>query len=152
MNAGRPSLQLVGAGNLSTRVYQALREGLIAGKFHPGQRLVMQELADAFGTSVTPVREACLRLVSEYGLELRSGRFAMVPHATLQRYMEIRTIRMALEGLAAELACRHAKKSDIERLTQIQTRFEIAEKSGDAEAAARENRDFHFSVYRLSGL
>ncbi len=76
---------------------------MIAGQFRPGQRLVMQDLADQLGTSVTPAREACLRLVSERGLELRSGRFVTVPALTLARYMEVRTIRLALEGLAAGL-------------------------------------------------
>ena len=138
--------------NLSARAYHALREALIAGNFRPGQRLVMHELAEAFGTSVTPVREACLRLVSKLGLELRSGRFVTVPELTLSRYIEIRTIRIALEGLAAELACQHVTKTDIERLTQTQARFESAERARKVDAATRANRDFNFGVYSHSDL
>ncbi len=145
-------IQPLELGNLSSRVYRALREALIAGNFRPGQRLVMHELAETFGTSVTPVREACLRLVSERGLELRSGRFAMVPRLTLSRYIEIRTIRIALEGLAAELACAHVNQADLDRLAQTQTQFENAERAGKVDAATRANRDFHFAVYRLSRL
>lgn len=139
-------------GNLSARAYGALREALIAGSFGPGERLVMQDLADRLGTSVTPVREACLRLVSEQGLELRSGRFITVPELNLSRYLEVRAIRTALEMLAAELAAKHARPADIERLTDIQRRFEKARLAGDSRAAIRLNREFHFGVYRLSKM
>jgi DNA-binding GntR family transcriptional regulator len=112
----------------------------------------MQDLAEKLGTSVTPVREACLRLVSERGLELRSGRFVTVPPMTLARYMEVRTIRLSLEGLAAGLAAETATEEEIDRLVEIQTVFEKVDRAGDPEDAFRYNRDFHFAVYRLSRM
>lgn len=139
-------------GNLSARAYAALREALIAGTFGPGERIVIQDLAERLGTSVTPAREACLRLVSEQGLEIRSGRFIVVPELDLNRYLEVRTIRIALEGLAAELAAQHARPADIDALSLIQSRFEKARMAGDSNAAVRLNRDFHFGVYRLSRM
>ncbi len=146
------NIQPLEQGNLSARAYIALREGLISGQFRPGQRLVMQDLAEKLGTSVTPVREACLRLVSERGLELRSGRFVTVPPMTLARYMEVRTIRLSLEGLAAGLAAETATEEEIDRLVEIQTIFEKVDRAGDPEDAFRYNRDFHFAVYRLSRM
>ena len=146
------NIQPLEQGNLSARAYVALREGLIGGQFRPGQRLVMQDLADQLGTSVTPVREACLRLVSERGLELRSGRFVTVPAMTLARYMEVRTIRLALEGLATSLAAQNSTASDIASLMEIQAVFEEVDHAGDPEQAFRYNRDFHFAVYRLSNM
>jgi len=139
-------------GNLSFRTYNALREALISGRFKSGERLVMQELAVAFGTSVTPVREACLRLVSERGLELRSGRFIVIPELTLSRYLEIRAIRLVLEGLAAEKACENATPRDIDELEKIHASFVSAERSKRRETAVKINRDFHFVLYRLSGM
>ncbi len=139
-------------GNLSLRTYHALREALISGRFRSGERLVMQDLAVAFGTSVTPVREACLRLVSERGLELRSGRFVVVPELTRERYLEIRAIRLVLEGLAAEKACEHATAKDVDELEKIHARFVAAERAKRREAATKANRDFHFALYQLSGM
>ncbi|MGO4319830.1 GntR family transcriptional regulator, partial [Agrobacterium sp. MCAB5] len=101
-------------GSLSARIYTKLREGLIVGSFAPGERLLMQELAERLGTSVTPVREACLRLVSEQAFELRSGRFVVVPELSQDRYVQIKVIRTALEGLAAELAVENVSAADIE--------------------------------------
>nr|WP_218176145.1 GntR family transcriptional regulator [Pseudomonas gingeri] len=139
-------------GNLSARAYYSLREGLIAGNFQPGERLVMQDLAERLGTSVTPVREACLRLVSERGLELRSGRFATVPALTRERYLEVRTIRIALEGLAAEMATQHVTEADLQKLAQLHRLFEEADRKNDGLAAMHHNREFHFTLYRLSGM
>jgi GntR family transcriptional regulator, colanic acid and biofilm gene transcriptional regulator len=141
-------IQPLEQGNLSARAYYAIREGLIAGNFRPGERLVMQDLADKLGTSVTPVREACLRLVSERGLELRSGRFAMVPELTMSRYLEVRTIRIALEGLAAELATRNVTPQDLTRLEELHASFQQADQANDGPQAMHFNREFHFTVYR----
>lgn len=146
------NIQPLEQGSLSARVYMVLREGLIAGQFRPGQRLVMQDLAEKLGTSVTPVREACLRLVSERGLELRSNRFVTVPALTLARYMEVRTIRLSLEGLATGLAAKNATAGDIDRLVEIQSIYAKVDHAGDFEQAFRYNRDFHFAVYQLSGM
>lgn len=145
-------IQPLEQGNLSARAYYSIREGLIAGNFKPGERLVMQDLAERLGTSVTPVREACLRLVSERGLELRSGRFATVPALTRARYLEVRTIRIALEGLAAEMATQHVTDADLEKLQELHKLFDEADRNNDALGAMQYNREFHFTLYRLSGM
>ena len=112
----------------------------------------MQELAEQLGTSVTPVREACMRLVSERGLEVRSGRFVTVPNLTISRYMEIRTVRIELEGLAAELAAKNVTAADLKALAGIQSRFEAADRASASDESIRLNREFHFMVYRLSQM
>ncbi|MBW9054665.1 GntR family transcriptional regulator [Rhizobium mesosinicum] len=139
-------------GSLSARIYAKLREGLIVGSFAPGERLLMQELAEKLGTSVTPVREACLRLVSEQAFELRSGRFVIVPELSRDRYVQIKVIRTALEGLAAELATENVSAADIQQLKNSHDAFVASEKSDDFEAARSANRSFHFGVYRLSKM
>ncbi len=145
-------IQPLEQGNLSARAYYSIREGLIAGNFKPGERLIMQDLAERLGTSVTPVREACLRLVSERGLELRSGRFATVPALTRSRYLEVRTIRIALEGLAAEMATQNVTEADLVKLTGLHQQFDEADRKGDSSPAMFYNREFHFTLYRLSGM
>ncbi len=139
-------------GSLSARTYVTLKDALIGGSFRPGQRLLMQELSLQLGTSVTPVREACMRLVAERGLEVRSGRFVTVPDLTVARYMEIRTIRMELEGLAAELGAGNVTPADVDALAELQTRFEAADHAHASNEAIRLNREFHFRVYGLSAM
>lgn len=145
-------LERMDSGSLSQRAYGILREGLIAGRFRPGQRFLMKELAEQLGTSITPVREACMRLVSERGLELHSGRFVLVPALSLSRYLEVRTIRLALEGLAVELAAGKANPGDITRLEKLHAKFAAAVAGGKSEASIQTNREFHFAVYGLAGM
>lgn len=145
------SITPLAQGSLSQRAYAVLREGLISGHFRPGQRLVMQDLADQLGTSITPVREACMRLVSEGGIQLKSGRFAIVPPMTLERYMEVRLMRLELEGLAAEMAAQRATAEDVAYLNEIHPQYAAAD-GGMTDDAYRLNRDFHFAVYRMSRM
>ena len=145
-------IEPVEQGNLSARCYVALKDALIAGNFKPGQRLLMQDLAAQLGTSVTPVREACMRLVSERGLEVRSGRFVTVPNLAVARYMEIRTIRIELEGLAAELAAKNITAAELKVIAGVQSRFEVADRAHASNESIRLNREFHFMVYRLSRM
>ena len=152
MEKARLDLAPIAQGSLSQRAYSVLRDGLISGQFRPGQRLVMQELADMLGTSITPVREACMRLVSEGGLQLRSGRFAIVPPMTLERYMEVRLMRLELEGLAAEIAAQKATPEDIANPRAIHPEYAAADDNEQPDEAFRLNRDFHFAVYRISGM
>lgn len=139
-------------GSLSARVYYKVREGLIIGNFRPGDRLLMQDLAARLGTSVTPVREACLRLVSEQALELRSGRFVTVPQLTRDRYTQINLIRVALEGLATEYAADNAAPAHLAQLERFRASFVKSEKAGNLEEARSSIRAFHFGVYRLSNM
>ncbi|MGX5832163.1 GntR family transcriptional regulator [Mesorhizobium sp. 43Arga] len=139
-------------GSLSARVYNKVREALIIGNYTPGDRLVMQHLAEQLGTSITPVREACLRLVSEQALELRSGRFATVPDLSRTRYIQIKLIRMALEGLATERAADHVTPADLEQLESFRASLVKSEKAVNLEEARFYNRSFHFGVYRLSRM
>jgi DNA-binding GntR family transcriptional regulator len=145
-------IEPVGQGDLSARAYAALKDALIGGSFRPGQRLLMQDLAERLGTSVAPVRDACMKLVGERALEARSDRFVTVPDLTLSRYMEIRTIRIELEGLAAELAAQQSGGTALDAIADVQARFEAVDRALAPNDAMRLNREFHFMVYRLSGI
>lgn len=146
------SIKPLATDNLSVRAYASIRGALIDGDFAPGERLVMHDIAERLGTSVTPVREACLRLVSELGLEIRSGRFLNVPDLDLGRYLEIRKMRIALEGLATESAAEKATPQDVAHLADCHGRFVKASRGRDNFNSIRLNREFHFGVYRLSGM
>ena len=67
-----PSLQTLAHENLSSSVYAALCDALMKGHFQPGDRLKIRELAEQFGTSVTPVRDAIIRLTHDEALVFQS--------------------------------------------------------------------------------
>ena len=138
--------------NFTSRVYAQLREALMAGRFWPGQRLRIGELALAMGVSQTPVREAIMQLVREGGLEIRSSQAITVANLSLSRYKELREVRLLLEGLATEKATPLFTSADVARLDQWHRKLIASEKSGDFETATLANFHFHFLIYRTSQM
>jgi len=129
------------SGNLSSRVYQTIREALINGHFEPGTRLKIGALAEELGTSITPVREAIFRLVSEQALVMSAATSVQVPYLSPDALREIRCIRMELEGLAAAQAALRITNGQIRELEAIQRRFVAAVRT-DAKQASLHNREF----------
>ncbi|MDN0081678.1 GntR family transcriptional regulator [Crenobacter sp. SG2305] len=138
--------------NLGSTVYRLICEALIQGRLKPGDRLRIRDMADKLGTSVTPVRDAILRLVQEQALTMKSARDIRVPFMTLERYLEIRAIRVKLEGLAAEEAARRATAEDIARLQTIVDMNRQTMKAGDIEAGCNLNQQFHFALVEIAGM
>ena len=138
--------------NLNTAVYGALCDALMQGRFQPGERLKIRDLAEQFGTSVTPIRDAIIRLASDEAVTFRSPRDIRIAGMTEQRYLEIRTIRVRLEGLAAETAAQMATTADIQALEHILAENEKAIATGDRLAGTRLNQAFHFMLPQIAGL
>ena len=90
--------------NLNDRTYAILKGGLISGTFHPGQVFIIRSLAERYGISTTPVREALQRLVAERLLVMLPNRTIVVPSLSPENFAEIYRIRCELEGLAGEVA------------------------------------------------
>ncbi len=88
--------------SLSNTVYATLCDALIQGRFQPGDRLKIRDLAGQLGTSVTPIRDAILRLAHDEAIVFRSARDIRIPDVSEDRYLEIRSIRIRLEALAGE--------------------------------------------------
>ena len=127
------------------RAYRALHDRIAEGAIAPGDRLREAALAEEFGLSRTPVREALRRLESD-GLLLHEPHRGMVVR-TLdhQAVTELYLIRGVLEATAAALAARHASDAEIDTLYEMVDAQEGV--AGGAEAA-RLNKLFHRALYR----
>ena len=136
---------------LTARVYQKLRHALMTGALLPEQVLTVRGVAEEFGVSLTPVREAVQRLVVEQGLEVVNGRVIRVPRLDIETYREILKIRMELECLAAKEAAPRIANGEIERLDAVVQAHLAAIQAGDAHQTLVRNTDFHLSIYRASG-
>jgi DNA-binding GntR family transcriptional regulator len=136
---------------LQSRVHQELRQLLMMGRFRPGQVLKIRDLASAFGTSVQPIREAIRQLIAERALEAAPNASAMVPKLTLDQLDDLRLVRVAIEGLAAELAAQTATADDVKVLSDIIHAEQSADDSLLVEDSVSRNLDFHFRLYALSG-
>jgi len=132
---------------LNDRAYDEIKKGLIAGRFSPGQPLIIRTLAETYGISATPVREALQRLVAERLLEMMPNRSIVVPGLSSDKFVELVRIRTALEGLAAELAASNFKASHIARLKVLLIEIDEAIQERDNKAYVDLNQRFHFSIY-----
>jgi len=152
MNLANTALAPVTRINLSTQVYETLRAALLEGRLRPRQRLKIRDLGQMLGVSETPVREAVMQLVRERALVLQTSRSLTVPRLSAVQYLELRRIRLELEGLAAAEATAHITPRTIAKLEKLNARLLKAEASGNASDAVRFNWHFHSLVYRNSGM
>ena len=137
--------------SLSQQLYKQLRSALMDGVLTPGQRLTIASVSQQFGTSITPVREAIFRLVSERALEMRAATSISVPRIDTKQLREIQVIRVNLEGAAAERAAPIISDTQLAHLESIQHAFIAAARNNPQEASVR-NRDFHFAILRIAEM
>lgn len=144
-----PSLKPVKKENLSVKVYNEIRNALINGQYEPGERLTIGELAQEMGVSITPVREAIFRLISEQGLEMQAATAVYVPYVNSEKLREIQQIRFHLEGMGAAEAARNITRKQLDNLIALQKDF-ISCTSTDPKRASYLNRKFHFGILEAS--
>lgn len=138
---------------LQVQVYQQLRRALMGGVFKPGTVITIRGAAEALGTSPMPVRAALQRLETEGALVARgSKRTLEIPALTPAEYGELRDIRLALEGLAAERSVEKVTDEEIAEVEAACAAMQAASEAGDFEAYVRANWAFHLGIYRASHL
>jgi DNA-binding GntR family transcriptional regulator len=127
--------------------YGLILDAIDEGLYRPGDRMVESELAERFGVSRTPIREALQRLETQ-SLLSRDGRSLIVASLDHNQLAELYAVRAELEGLAARLAAQHAAPEEVRVLREMVE--DDREKVGDPAALARSNRRFHKQVHLAS--
>lgn len=127
--------------------YALVLSAIDVGIYRPGDRLVESELAEKFGVSRTPIREALQRLETQ-SLLTRDGRSLIVASLDHNQLAELYVVRTELEGLAARLAARHAAPEEIRVLREMVE--EDRGFLGNPEALSLSNRRFHKQIHLAS--
>jgi len=129
-----------------------IRELVITGELGPGEQLRQRDLAQRFGVSQTPVREAMRRLESEGLLICGPHRGFTVVEPDVGRVEENFQIRAALESLGASLAARKIDPAGLARLRALNDRMRALpdDDPGYDPGYAELNREFHFTVYEYA--
>jgi len=130
-----------------TDAYSLILEAIDVGNYRPGDRLVESELAERFGVSRTPVREALQRLETQ-SLLSRDGRSLIVASLDHNQMSELYVVRRELEGLAASLAAQHATQEEVRILRDMVERDDAL--IDDPASMARANRRFHKQIHLAS--
>ncbi len=129
-------------------VADEIRTLIQRGELVPGESLRQRDLAQRFGVSSTPVREAIRQLASEGYLTSQTHRSAIVVRAPEDRISENFLVRAALEGLAAEIAARKIDQAVLNELARINN--ELAACADDDPIRFQLNRRLHFTVYEAA--
>lgn len=126
-----------------------LRELIITGEFKPGEQLRQRELAERFGVSATPVREALRWLESEGLVRYGAHKGSTVVEAEAGSTREKYQIRAVLEGLAASLAAPKISAVDVRELEACNA--QLADPNLPPGQVGDLNRALHFRVYEMAG-
>ncbi len=127
--------------------YGLILEAIDGHAYVPGDRLVESELAERFGVSRTPIREALQRLETQ-GLLTRDGRSLIVASLDHTQMAELYVVRGELEGLAARLAASHATPEEVGVLRDLLEKDQSY--LDDPGAMSRANRRFHKQIHLAS--
>ena len=131
------------------RVYGILREWLITARLPPGEFLSEADLASRCGTSRTPVREACTRLLQDKWLTRIPRKGFMVTPISVRDIVELYEYRRVLECFAAERVAESATREQIAELRML-VAPEIAPKP-ELAAILQANRKFHLRLAEMAG-
>lgn len=127
--------------------YALILDAIDEGVYSPGDRLVESELAERFGVSRTPIREALQRLETQSMLT-RTGRSLIVASLDHNQLAELYVVRAELEGLAARLAAKHASEEEVRVLYgMVEHDREFVD---DPRKLSRANRRFHHQIHLAS--
>lgn len=136
---------------LYQEVAERLRQRIYSYELKPGEWIDEQALAESFGISRTPLREALKVLNSEGLVVLKPRRGCFVAELTEQDLDEIFPVMALLEGRCAYDAVRKAKPQDLKRLDDIHAKLEKYAAAGDIERYYEQNYIFHEAVQKLAG-
>jgi DNA-binding GntR family transcriptional regulator len=130
---------------------EALRETILSGRLQAGQRLILRELQEELGLSITPIREALKSLEAE-GLVVDEPHKGMaVAPFDLQTGIEIYEVRALVEGEAARLTTLRGTDEDLAELERLQREMQSYTRANDLRQTQAANREFHMQIARSCG-
>ena len=149
MNAPEPILGIA-RRYLHDEVADRLRELIHAGDLAPRARVNELELAERFGISRTPLREAIKILATEGLLDLLPNRGARVASISAAEVSEMIEVVAGLEATAGDLACRHATEAEIAAIGALHAEMLEAYRRLDNGEYFRLNREIHEAIMAAS--
>lgn len=147
-----PGMEKIQHMSLTTQVEKGLKDRLSIGALKPGIRLVTKTIALELGMSITPVREALLRLASSSALTIAPAQAFMVPDINMVHFAEIIRIRCELESIAVTEATGQMTAERMQNLKTLLVNYQQAQQSGSMAERLLANRAFRFRIYQYANM
>lgn len=136
---------------LYQEVAERLRQRIFNHEILPGSWIDEQKIAEEYGISRTPMREALKVLAAEGLVELKPRRGCYVTEISRKDLEEVFSLLALLEGHATAEACRRATPLEIERLGEIHAELEKSAKENRLEEFFDSNQRFHRAILDVAG-
>lgn len=136
---------------LTDRVYEVLREMILKGQLAPGERITESDIANRMGVSITPVREAFLKLEAAGLLIVRPRQAAQVTMLSLHDLRQLAMIRAALEQAILPLTVERATDADIAAIRETLNEMERLLNQRDWDSYAENHRRLHERMVEPAG-
>lgn len=152
----RDNSDIIKGPSLADRARDKLRAAILEGDLKPGEKINIERVAETFGISRTPIREALKALETEGMVQLQPNRGAIVEPQAWQEIQHRFRMRSLLEGYAAELACERRDPELVSFLQQncSQVRAQCNRSQAVSPSRARKiadlNRSFHRAIWEAS--
>ena len=145
---GRP----IKRGSASAQIHDALRERIVALEFTPGEFLSRSEIADYYGVSQTPVRDAMMRLEEEGLLIIYPQSKTLVSKIDVAHAQETQFLRLSIELEVTRRLAQAQASGLIGRARTCLSLQRAALSSGDLDEFGRLDREYHAALYEAAGV
>jgi DNA-binding GntR family transcriptional regulator len=135
----------------SAKLIDQIKQDIFSGLLRPGDQLEESELAERFGVSRTPVREAIRSMVDSGLLETRPRKGAMVRKLSAKELHDLFQVAAELEGMACRLACETLTQTSLKAIRAALAQCSCACAAQDIQKYASANLAFHAAVHAASG-
>lgn len=133
---------------ISDKIYSQLSASILAGEIAPGQKLEEQDIADQYGVSRTPIREA-FRLLDTAGLvESKAHRGVTVIDLDVDQIADMYEALEEIEAICARLSAERMTAVERKQVMRIHEESELALKADDVDTFAELNDKFHSAIHR----
>lgn len=145
-------MDLINNKTLGQQVLDRLRLKIMNLDLLPGESVSLKGLAELFGVSIQPVREAVWQLEAEGVLNVRPNRGIQISRLSAKDFKEISLMRLNLESLALDEACSRRTDKDIAGARKSLGIMKRKIKENDPKGYMRQNVIFHYELYQAADM
>lgn len=138
------------ASSTAERLKLELEQDILMFRLHPGERLDESRLAQRYGTSRTPVREALRQLAASGLVDIRPHRSAEVARLSIPQLLEMFELMSVMEGVCARFAAERASQSEIQYIRDAHEACREFVEARDPDGFYHANNRFHDAIYQAS--
>ncbi len=134
---------------LSQSIYNYLKDAIITNELKANQRIIDKDVAQTFGVSTTPVREALHRLAAEGYISIDSRRKTVVKEISYEELRDIFEVMADLDAIVMKQVADHIQPEHIQELRALTEQMEQVGKSNDIEKYLELNTTIHSKIWEI---